>query len=151
MTRRTFSHNERGHSARRELERGGKAAAGRVRRAKASVGSWSLKKDRSAVRSNRSQQSSEAPASSVPRADHYATDLAPTAEAGLVPPASGMSPDQLRALADRSEFPMSREALERWEELEAQPARDLPDLRALMAWRSPYIAYDDSESGAIES
>ena len=46
---------------------------------------------------------------------------------------------------------MSREALERWEELEARPARDLPDLRELMAWRSPYIAYDDSESGAIES
>ncbi len=43
-----------------------------------------------------------------------------------------------RVLADRTEFVLDDEALERWEVLNARPARDLPGLRELMARPSPF-------------
>ena len=101
--------------------------------------------------SNRSQQTNEAQTLPMPMADGAAVNLTVAQKTGLLLSVSDLSLDQRRALADRAEFPMSREALERWEELEARPARDLPDLRELMAWRSPYIAYDDSEPDSTES
>ena len=43
-----------------------------------------------------------------------------------------------RVLADRTEFVLDDEALERWEVLNARPVRDLPGLRELMARPSPF-------------
>ncbi len=43
-----------------------------------------------------------------------------------------------RVLADRTEFVLDGEALERWEALNERPARDLPGLRELMARPSPF-------------
>lgn len=43
-----------------------------------------------------------------------------------------------RTLADRVEFRLDEQAQEAWEHINAQPARDLPGLRALMARPSPF-------------
>ena len=42
-----------------------------------------------------------------------------------------------QALADRTDFALSPEAWEAWEALHGRPARDLPELRDLMAQPSP--------------
>jgi len=43
-----------------------------------------------------------------------------------------------RVLADRTRFVLDGAALERWEEVNDRPARDLPGLQALMARPSPF-------------
>ena len=43
-----------------------------------------------------------------------------------------------RTLADRVEFVLGEQAQEAWEQINANPARDLPGLRALMARPSPF-------------
>ena len=43
-----------------------------------------------------------------------------------------------RVLADRTRFVLNDEAAARWEEINARPARDLPDLRALFDRPSPF-------------
>ena len=43
-----------------------------------------------------------------------------------------------RVLADRDRFGLDPVALEKWEALNARPARDLPGLRRLMDRRSPF-------------
>lgn len=44
-----------------------------------------------------------------------------------------------RVLADRTEFALSPQAAKAWEEINAQPAQDLPGLRRLMARPSPFV------------
>jgi len=43
-----------------------------------------------------------------------------------------------RILADRTRFVLDGAARERWEEVNARPARDLPGLEALMSRPSPF-------------
>lgn len=43
-----------------------------------------------------------------------------------------------RVLADRNEFALDPRAAAAWDEVNAQPARDLPGLRALMQRPSPF-------------
>lgn len=43
-----------------------------------------------------------------------------------------------RVLADRTRFTLTGEALERWEQLNRRPARELPGLRRLMERPSPF-------------
>ena len=43
-----------------------------------------------------------------------------------------------RTLADRVEFVLGEQAQEAWEQINVNPARDLPGLRALMARASPF-------------
>jgi uncharacterized protein (DUF1778 family) len=43
-----------------------------------------------------------------------------------------------RVLADRSRFTLPADALAEWEEINAQPARDLPGVRKLMERASPF-------------
>jgi len=43
-----------------------------------------------------------------------------------------------RVLADRDRFELDDDALERWEAINAGPARDLPGLRRLMERPSPF-------------
>lgn len=45
-----------------------------------------------------------------------------------------------RVLADRTEFVLNPTARAEWDRLNARPARDLPELRALMSRPSPFVA-----------
>ena len=69
-------------------------------------------------------------------------------EAGVPPSVAGLSLEQRRELANRTVFPLDAKARREWEEMNQQPARDLPDLREFMQRRSPYINYDESRSEA---
>lgn len=53
-----------------------------------------------------------------------------------------MSLAERRALADRTAFRLGTEAQRAWEEMDRRPARDLPELRELMDWRSPLVEGD---------
>jgi uncharacterized protein (DUF1778 family) len=44
-----------------------------------------------------------------------------------------------RILADRQEFVLDADAVEAWEAVNAEPARDLPGLRRLMERPSPFV------------
>jgi hypothetical protein len=55
----------------------------------------------------------------------------------------GLSVEERRALADRTEFPLDLQPRRAWEEMNAAPARDLPDLREFMQKRSPHVGDDD--------
>ena len=55
---------------------------------------------------------------------------------------SSMSLAERRALADRTAFRLGTEAQRAWEEMDRRPARDLPELRELMDWRSPLVEGD---------
>ncbi|MCY4481650.1 MAG: DUF1778 domain-containing protein [Spirochaetaceae bacterium] len=44
-----------------------------------------------------------------------------------------------QVLADRTEFVLSPEAAEAWEAINERPARNLPTLRELIQWPSPFI------------
>lgn len=72
------------------------------------------------------------------------TDRAdPSTETGLLPSVERLTLEERRAHADRSEFPLDPEARRQWEAMNAAPARDLPDLRGFMQYRSPYIDYGE--------
>ena len=100
---------------------------------------------------NRSKQTSEVQSLPISMADGSAVNLTLAENTGLLRPVSDLTLDQRRELADRSEFLLGSKELELWKELDEQPARNLPELRDFMAWRSPHIAYDGSESVSSES
>ena len=58
------------------------------------------------------------------------------------PAVSSMSLAERRALADRTVFRLGADAQRAWEEMDHRPARDLPELRELMDWRSPLVEGD---------
>lgn len=151
MARRTFSRTERRKYAEQASALGDANVARRVRRKKETVATWRREFGLPAAQLNQSQQTNEVMPSPLSLANQSAGDLTLVAEAGLLPSVSGLSLEERRALADRSEFPMSRKALKLWKTLDEQPARDLPELQELMAWRSPHIMYDDPKLSTTES
>ncbi|MCQ3806140.1 MAG: hypothetical protein OXB92_00810 [Acidimicrobiaceae bacterium] len=68
--------------------------------------------------------------------------LADTTEERLLPSVASQSLEQRRELPDQTVFPLDAKARREWEEMNRQPARDLPDLREFMQRRSQYINYD---------
>lgn len=51
---------------------------------------------------------------------------------------SNLTAEARRVLAERSHFVLDAEALARWDEINARPARELPGLRRLMDRPSPF-------------
>lgn len=151
MARKKFSRDERRKYAKQASARGDADVARRVGRKKETVAAWRREFSFPVARFNHSQQTNEVLSSPLSLAHQSADDLTLVAEPGLLPPVLSLSLEERRALADRSEFPMSTTELKRWKKLSEQPARELPELQDFMAWRSPYINYDDPKLHPTES
>ena len=148
MSRRTASMAEKSRLAKQASVRGDEVVARESGWKKDTIAQWRRDRNLPAKENRTVSRPKEVPASApVASALAGALDI-DTTEEGLLPSVAGQSLEQRRELADRTVFPLDAKARREWEEMNRQPARDLPDLREFMQRRSPYINYDESRTQA---
>ncbi len=151
MDRREFSRDERRRYAKEASRRGDASVARRVGRKKETVAAWRTEFSLPVANSKRTRRAKQAQTPPLAKTEEPALNSVLDAETGLLGAVSDLSLDQSQELADRSEFSLGPKDWKQWTALEGQPARDLPELRELMAWRSPHIAYDEPKPGKAAS
>ena len=144
MSRRTVSKEEKSRLAKQASARGDEVVARESGWKKDTIAQWRRDRNLPAKGNRTVSRPKEVPASApLTPALVGALDI-DTTEERLLPSVAGLSLEQRRELADRTVFPLDVKARREWEEMNRQPAQDLPDLRAFMQRRSPYINYDSS-------
>ena len=142
MSRRTASMAEKSRLAKQASVRGDEVVARESGWKKDTIAQWRRDRNLPAKGNRAVSRPKEVPAS-APVASVLAGALdIDTTEERLLPSVAGQSLEQRRELADQTVFPLDAKARREWEEMNRQPARDLPGLRAFMQRRSSYINYD---------
>ena len=146
MKRRTASMAEKSRLAKLASVRGDEVVARESGWKKDTIAQW--RRDRNLpAKGNRAASRPKEVSASATVASVLAGALdIDTTEERLLPSVMDQSLEQRRALADRTVFPLDAKARREWEEMNRQPARDLPDLREFMQRRSPYINYAEPRS-----
>ena len=148
MSRKTTSKEEKSRLAKQASVRGDEVVARESGWKKDTIAQWRRDRNLPAKGNRTAPRPKEVPASApVASALAGALDI-DTTEERLLPSVAGQSLEQRRELADRTVFPLDVKARREWEEMNRQPARDLPDLREFMQRRSSYINYDESRTEA---
>ncbi len=148
MSRKTTSKEEKSRLAKQASVRGDEVVARESGWKKGTIAQWRRDRNLPAKGNRTAPRPKEVPASSpVASALAGALDI-DTTEERLLPSVADLSLEQRRELAGRTVFPLDVKARREWEEMNRQPARDLPDLREFMQRRSPYINYDESRTQA---
>ncbi len=143
MKRRTASMAEKSRLAKLASVRGDEVVARESGWKKDTIAQW--RRDRNLpAKGNRAVSRPKEVSASAPVASVLAGALdIDTTEERLLPSVMDQSLEQRRELADRTVFPLDAKARREWEEMNRQPARDLPHLREFMQRRSPHINYSE--------
>lgn len=142
MRRKTPSSRRKRELAERASRLGDAVVAEESGWKKATIAQWRRDRNLPAAGTRTAPQPNEMPAS-LATAGTGVSNLVLSDDERLLPTVSGLSLEERQELADRPDLRLSVNARKEWEEMNRQPARDLPELREFMEWRSPYINYDD--------
>ena len=148
MSRRTAPKEEKSRLAKQASVRGDEVVARESGWKKDTIAQWRRDRNLPAKENRTVPRPKEVPASAPLTPALVGTLDLDTTEERLLPSVADLSLEQRRELADQTVFPLDVKARREWEEMNRQPARDLPDLRAFMQRRSPYINYDESRTEA---
>ena len=146
MGRPSPSDREKKRLASLASQRGDKAVADESGWAEGTIAQWRRDRGLPPASSRGSALPDEVLAAAPTRAGAGALNLVVSEQTRLLPSVSGLSLEERRRLADRSVFPLNREARRQWEEMNERPAQDLPDLREFMQRRSECINYGDDHT-----
>ena len=148
MSRRTAPKEEKSRLAKQASVRGDEVVARESGWKKDTIAQWRRDRNLPAKGNRTVARPKEVPASAPLTPALVGTLDLDITEERLLPSVAGLSLEQRRELADRTVFPLDVKARREWEEINRQPARDLPGLPAFMQRRSPYIHYDESRTEA---
>ena len=145
MSGRTPSEKTKSRLAKQASQRGDAVVASESGWHKDTIAQWRRDRNLPAAGSRRARPPNEVPAAPLTLTGAGAPDLGISEETRLLPSVASLSVEERRRLADRTVFPLTREARREWEEMNQRPAQDLPELREFMQRRSEFILYDDVE------
>lgn len=147
MSRRTASKKEKSRLAQQASVRGDEVIARESGWKKETIAQWRRDRNLPAAGTRAVPRPKEVPAAAPLTPTRVGTPDLDTEER-LLPSVAGLSLEQRREFADRTVFPLEAKARREWEEMNRQPAQDLPDLREFMQRRSPYINCDEHRTEA---